>query len=228
MARSAAAVPVLLLALHPFNAAAQTPARRPNMQQIADGLGVRCTYCHVEVEGRTDYRADHPMKRIARVMIAMTADINAAIASAVLKSDADMHTVTCMTCHRGVTDPRPIDDILTQIIDRDTPEAAIAKYRELRAKYFGHDSYDFSEMMLLRVAQRYVERVPSTAMAIAKLNLEFFPASASSYVVMGIASTRMLDDRTAIGYFERALEMEPANGVAQGYLEQLRQYQKRK
>lgn len=215
------------LNIHSSNAAAQPPARRPNMQQMAEALGVRCTYCHTESKGGTDYRDDHPMKRIARVMIAMTSDINTAIASAVLKPEGEVRRVTCMTCHRGVADPRPIDDILVETIDRETPDAAIARYRALRGKYFGRDSYDFSEMMLLRVAQRYTERTPSTAIALARVNLEFFPRSGSTYVVMGVASTRMLDDRTAITYFEKALEIEPSNGVAQGYLEQLRQYQKK-
>ena len=39
------------------------------MRGFSRTLGVRCTYCHVEVNGGTDYRADHPMKRIARVMV---------------------------------------------------------------------------------------------------------------------------------------------------------------
>src|SRR5262245_32323082 len=128
------------LNLHSSIAAAQAPARRPNMQAMAEALGVRCTYCHTERKGGTDYRDDHPMKRIARVMIAMTSDINAAVASAVLKPEGEVRTVTCMTCHRGLADPRPIDDILIEAIDRETPDAAIAKYRDLRTKYFARDS----------------------------------------------------------------------------------------
>ena len=57
-----------------------------------------------------------------------------------------------------------------------------------------------------------------------RTNLEFYPSSAESYVLMAVAETRRFDDGAATQYLEKALTLNPAHGLAQGYLSQLRQY----
>jgi chorismate mutase len=225
---------LLLLAWAAAVQAQTPPARprtpRPNMQAMNEALGVKCAYCHVPADRRPDeldYRSDaNPKKRIARMMVAMTADINASIPAAVLKSTEDSTVVTCATCHRGVPDPRPLAEILARAIEQDGLEEGVIRYRALRARYFGRDAYDFSERTLLTVAQRLVERAPESALALMRMNLEFNPASADSYVMMAHAETRRLDDRAAIVHLEKALELSPDHGLAQGFLAQLRQFTK--
>lgn len=221
-------------------APAQTaPARprtpRPNMQAMNEALGVTCAYCHVPAGSRPptgrpdelDYRSEaNPRKRIARMMLAMTADINASIPAAVLKSTEDSTVVTCATCHRGVPDPRPLAEVITRTVEQEGPEAGVLRYRELRSRYFGRDAYDFSERTLLMVAQKLVDRAPEAALALMRLNLEFHPASVDSYVMMAQAETRRFDDRAAIVHLEKALEINPDHGLAQGFLAQLRQFTK--
>jgi tetratricopeptide (TPR) repeat protein len=201
---------------------------RPNMQLIAEALGVKCAYCHVEAPGTAaglDFKSDaNPKKRIARMMIAMTADINASIPVATLKPAGEAMTVHCMTCHRGLADPRPLHHILLATLQDGTVDVTIARYRELRERYFGRDSYDFSERTLIRLAQEILERGPSAAVALLRTNLEFYPRSVDSYIVMAQAYTRTLQDETAIECLEKALEIVPEHGIAQGYLLQLRQY----
>ncbi len=67
----------------------------PAMQFMSAALGVDCEYCHVDREPEKD---DKKEKKIARKMIAMTLAIN--------QNNFDGRLeVTCMSCHRGTTDP---------------------------------------------------------------------------------------------------------------------------
>jgi hypothetical protein len=64
------------------------------MRQAATGLGVMCTFCHVD-----DRSSDEkPTKLMARNMFAMTKEINQKF------PDGKVH-VTCFTCHRGAEEP---------------------------------------------------------------------------------------------------------------------------
>jgi hypothetical protein len=79
------------------------------MNALADSLGVRCDYCHVQaapdftrtpsnVGGWLWARDDKPQKRTALEMMRMVADLN----SGPFKGDT---RITCYTCHRGSTQP---------------------------------------------------------------------------------------------------------------------------
>ena len=104
---------------------------------------------------------------------------------------------------------------------RQGPEAAANLYRDLRTKYYGSNSYDFSEATLLFVADRLAQSRAAVAIAIADLNLEFYPKSWRSYLAKGIAQSRRLDTTPeAVDSFKKALEIDPENGVVQGWLAQ--------
>jgi Photosynthetic reaction centre cytochrome C subunit len=86
---------------------------RAIMEDWTDALGADCSTCHVrdvanpEPGGRPryDYADDSKQeKRTARVMYAMTADINTRYVSTVPNSGAP---VTCGSCHRGHLSPEP-------------------------------------------------------------------------------------------------------------------------
>jgi Tfp pilus assembly protein PilF len=61
-----------------------------------------------------------------------------------------------------------------------------------------------------------------------QMNLDWRPLSAVSYVVMAYAYTRKFDDEAAIPLLQKALEIDPENGAAKGYLYQLQQFQRRR
>jgi hypothetical protein len=103
-----------------------------NMQSIAQGLGVKCEYCHTGQRGQPS-----PKQDIARAMIAMTREINTKIVAATGKPPNEATRVTCITCHRGVAIPGQLSDIVTKTALRDGPEMAVAQYRELRGQYYG-------------------------------------------------------------------------------------------
>jgi hypothetical protein len=128
-----------------------------------------------------------------------------------------------VTCHRGVAIPRQLTDIITRAALQQGPEAAASIYRDLRTRYYGRQAYDFSEDALLGVADRLVQGRPAAALALAELNLEFNPTSARSYLIKGIAQTRQFDDAAAVVSFKKSLELDPTNGVTQGWLIQTEQ-----
>lgn len=50
-------------------------------------------------------------------------------------------TVSCATCHRGITRPRSLIDELLLGYRKGGASAAAARFRELRERYYGGDAY---------------------------------------------------------------------------------------
>lgn len=202
-------------------AAQHTKPPLPDMQQIAADLGVECSYCHGQ--GPTNPPAltatGKPRLAVALDMIVMTAELDARVQGATGKAANQAVRVRCVTCHRGVPIPRPLQDIVWQTTLEQGPEAAAAQYRELRARFHGRQSYDFGEGTLLIVADRLAQIRPAQAITLAKLNLEFFPQSARSYVTLAIAESRT-DLAAAIATMKKALELDPTNALERGRLSQ--------
>jgi hypothetical protein len=161
-------------------------------------------------------------------MIAMTRDLNAKIVAATGKPINEVTRVTCITCHRGVAVPGQLSDIIAKTAVQKGPQAAVSQYRDLRDQYYGHQAYDFAEDTLLTAAAQIVRVKPESSIPILQLNLEFYPQSVRSYTQIAYAYTRSLNDEAAIATLEKALEIEPENGVVKGQLEQLKGYRRRK
>ena len=68
---------------------------------------------------------------------------------------------------------------------------------------------------------------PDDGIAVLKLNLEYNPKSAKGWADLGYAYTRKLDDDNAIASYEKALALEPNNGIVEGQLAQLKSYRKK-
>jgi len=232
------------------------------MQQFTRGLGVACTYCHVEqtaplltVEEQQAAQAaaaanpqqagrgrgrgrgrggpqmdfasdDRRQKKIARAMLAMTNDINAKIEAAVHASTAQPREavhVQCMTCHRGVTNPEQLSNLLRQTMLGKGEGAAVAQYRELRQRYLDTSAYDFREPVLLELGRESLAtHKPDDAVAWLQLNVEFFPQSAASFVELAKAHVVKRDRDSAIADLTKALAIDPANADAKRQLRDLR------
>jgi tetratricopeptide (TPR) repeat protein len=210
------------------------PAQTANMQEIAQGLGVKCEYCHAGMgRGAGPSAAEAPSQppsriEIGRAMIAMTREINEKILQATGKPATEATRVTCITCHRGVPIPGQLSDIIAKTTIKKGPDEAVAQYRDLRARYYGGQSYDFGEETLLASAQQVVRVKPASSIPLLQLNLEFYPKSVRSYAQIAFAYTRDLNDEAAITALEKALEIEPDNGQIRGQLEQLKSYRRRR
>lgn len=72
------------------------------MKAQAKALDVECDYCHDVPDMASDA---NPKKKIAREMMKMTMEINGRWLKDL--KDADKHPVTCNTCHRGSSEPKP-------------------------------------------------------------------------------------------------------------------------
>jgi hypothetical protein len=220
------------------------------MQRFTQALGVQCTYCHVQAapelltpeqaaaaqaQGRgrgrgqgpppMDFAADDkPPKHIARAMISLTNDINGRLSSRAGPAAPDGVRVQCVTCHRGVTIPRQLADMLSETMLTKGDGAAIALYRDLRQKYYGGQAYDFRESVLLSLAQQALAaNKPDDALAFLRLNLEFYPGSVGSYLALADAHTRKRDRAAVRQDLEKALEFDPENTTVQGRLNALKE-----
>jgi len=196
------------------------------MQAIAASLGVQCNYCHVQEGrgGRNDFATDEkPTKKAARGMMLLTREINTKLPAAVTKSPEAATRVGCATCHRGVPIPKQITDIVTEAAANGGPTAGLAKFRELREKFYGGQSYDFSETGLLQVAQRAnAASKADDALAYLQANLEYYPKSSRSYLLMSQIHDAKGDKTAAIKDLEKAVELDPNNAQAKMQLENLK------
>ena len=130
--------------------------------------------------------------------------------------------VLCSSCHRGLPIPRSIADEVTDV-STNGGAAGLAKFRELRAKYFGGQQYDFTENALLGIAQRSMTaKNPNDAIAYLQANLEYYPKSARTYQALAQARNANGDKRGAINDLAKAVELDPANAQVRNQLQQLR------
>jgi len=205
---------------------ADTPRQQviQTMQGFTQGLGVRCEFCHVDEPGHQDFAADDKrVKKVAREMMKLTADLNTKIPAAVSKSATDATRVQCATCHRGVAIPRQLTEILTDTMTASGMPAAATQFRELRKQYFGGQSYDFSEGSLTTLAQRANQAgKPDDALSWLQLNLEFYPQSTRSYLLMSNVYATKKDMANAIKSAEKAVEIDPQSAQAKQQLERLK------
>lgn len=198
------------------------------MRRFAIGLGVRCHYCHVGAEGQPladfDFVSDDkPEKRTARQMLRMVAEINQQHLAGLEGRRQPQVDVSCVTCHRGQARPVLIEDALKQAVIEGGSAAGLAKYRELRQRYYGSHTYDFREFVLVSVAQDLWEiDEREAAIALAVLNLEFFPESGSTHTLLGQAYAEIGESEKAAAHLQKALEINPRNAVARQALDALK------
>lgn len=198
------------------------------MQGFVQALGVQsaggCGYCHVGTAPAFDFASDtKPAKTVARKMILMSREITAKLPDVTGKPAAEVTRLRCATCHRGVAIPKLLPDILTETAAKSGTASAVQQYRELRTKYYGGQSYDFSENALVAAAVPLINgNKPDDAITWLQLNAEFYPKSSSTYAALGQAYAKKSETQNAIKSFEKAVELDPNNQNAKRQLEQLK------
>ena len=171
-----------------------------------------------------DYAADDKRTKLtARVMLAMTRDINATLASALKKPAADITRVECATCHRGVPVPAQLSDVLRQTMLGKGEGAAVVQYRELRQQYLDSGAYDFRESTLVDLARESLSTIkPDDALAWLQLNAEFYPKSVTTYLELSRAHLAKRDRESAVADLTKALSFDPGSSEAKRELDRLR------
>lgn len=175
------------------------------MAGFTRALGVRCTYCHVGEEGQPlatfDFASDDkPAKRKARRMIDMVEAINGRHLAGLAARIEPRLDVECFTCHRGVTEPRRLQDALLEAHAAAGLDSTIARYRELRDRYYGRAAYDFGEVALVDVANRVsAEANLADAVRLHALNVEMNPESRFARQQHAIAALRHAFTEDGVG-----------------------------
>ncbi len=233
--------------LVPLGLAAQAPGRFPpeslvnvqvfprttpviqvvgTMRNITGALGVRCQYCHVGEEGmpleRFDFASDERRnKLVARQMMRMVQEINRRVDTIPERRTPPVE-VTCTTCHRGVTRPVALVDLLSHAATTAGVDSAARAYRALRQAYFGQAAYDFGESTLNIVAGRLGRaRRFDDALVLARLNDEFFPQASSVPFTLGEIHLMRGDTAQAVQQYQAALQRNANDGQARARLRQL-------
>ena len=196
------------------------------MRGFSGALGVRCTHCHVGQESdprSMDFASDDKdEKKTSREMLKMTEAINADYIKKISGDDPDAN-VMCMTCHRGQKHPpRPLDAVLSDAVAKEGVDAAVAKYKQLRSESLEAGIYDFRDTTLLSVARRLrEEKKADQSLAMVKSTVDLFPNSANAAAALGMALLDSGDRAGAKTQFDRALQIDPKNGMAQQGLKRL-------
>ena len=194
------------------------------MQNFTAALGVGCEHCHVEKEGAPpDFASDDKKEKdMARAMMKIAQDLNARLPKDLGVPAEDLTRIGCITCHRGVPEPKQIGEILSKTSKDKGFSAASAQYTELKTKYYGAQAYDFSETGLIATARPLIQQNRNDeAIQFLQLNLTMFPKSAASWVTIAQAQQGKKDNAAALAAVQKALEIDPKNAAATRMLGQL-------
>jgi len=163
-----------------------------------------------------DFASDEkPAKKTAREMLRMVTDIDSRLPARLGKPSTSTTRVECVTCHRGVTQPEQLSDLLRRTMLTKGDGAAVAMYRDLRQRYYGSQAYDFRESVLLALGEESLAAGKhDDAVAWLQLNVEFYPKSVSSFRALSRAHLRQRDPAAAVRDLERVLELEPGDADA--------------
>ena len=197
------------------------------MAGFTRALGVRCTYCHVGSESvpldKYDFVSDSlPAKRKAREMLRMVSAINGDHLAKLPERRTPAIVVTCATCHRGITQPRPLQQVLLTAYDVGGADSVDATYRRLRQQYYGRAAYDFGEVPLADVAAGVRARSLADAVRLHKLNIEFSPTSGFALRQAASAELAQGDTASAVAALRKALELNANDSQAKTALEALK------
>ncbi len=195
-----------------------TEELRTVMFSFSDALGVNCIHCHVAEDWHDfstyDFASDsNQRKETARLMIRMVNDINGRHLTKV-KRDKDVEgvQVNCATCHSGRERPESLDDIFSSLYAKEGVRAVVDKYEELRAKYYGKGTYDFSENTLNRFGYELLgQNKLQDAIDIFQLNVKMNPQASNPYDSLAEAHMKAGNTWLAIINYSRSVELDPSN-----------------
>jgi tetratricopeptide (TPR) repeat protein len=192
---------------------------RPVMVGFTRALGVRCTYCHTGEEGKPlstyDFASDaNPNKDRTREMLRMLGSINEHLRK-IQPSGPTRVNMWCHTCHQGRPRPATLEEELNEAYTRSGLPAALARYRELRERFYGKGGYDFSERTLNGLAYELLAKKDyDGAIAIFRLNLSEFPQSSNVWDSLAEAYLAAGKNQLAEIYYRKSLEVDPQNDNA--------------
>ncbi|MCB1049436.1 MAG: c-type cytochrome [Acidobacteria bacterium] len=197
------------------------------MKSFTQSLGVRCNFCHVGEPGKPlssyDFASDEPEhKEIARHMMKMVSDLNQNYFNPEKQAQAPQR-VNCQTCHHGLAEPKTLTQVLNRTFEKKGIDETVATYKKLKDRYYGRDSFDFSERSLLIFAEDLTTQQKwDEAITILKLNAEVYPEGTMTYTFLGECFAQKGDTAAAKQAYEKAVSLDPENREAKEALEKLK------
>lgn len=237
-------LPALLLIACPVTVLAQGPGKFPpdslvntkiiphstpvqqvigTMRNFTSDLGVRCPFCHVGQEGTPLSQFDFPSdkkrtKLVARQMMAMVQEINRRLDTIPARPEFVVE-VTCATCHRGVSRPAPLWQVMVDAVNAGGVDSATRAYRALRERYYGRGAYDFGESSLNIAAFRLARaNRAADGLSLLTFNEGLYPGSSGMAVFRGNIYLVRNDTAAAAAAFREAIRRDTANAEARGRL----------
>jgi tetratricopeptide (TPR) repeat protein len=151
----------------------------------------------------------------------MTDEINTKLLAPIPHSELNLK-VTCFTCHSGLALPETIEARVLRNVKTGGASAAVADYRTVREQYYGSAAYNFKEQPLVEVASSLREGGQfEAAVAISKLNLEFYPESGQSKLGLAEAYFGLGDTKNARPLYEAMLKARPGAKNVQARLDEI-------
>ena len=200
------------------------------MRGFAGDLGVRCQYCHVVPAGANantlqgvDFKSDDKIeKKKARQMMKMVHTINTTLLPDVPSRSNPPVNVRCVTCHRLSPVPKTLDRVLTEALEKDGLDSAVARYRQLREQTLVQGRYNFAEPTLNVLAEQLVAAGKTTeAIRFLEVNQEFNPSSAQIDFLIGEVHRARGEKDQAIARYRKALEKAPNHQQAARRLQEI-------
>ncbi len=185
------------------------------MRSFTFATGLRCEGCHVMGEDGSFRGArfdldDKLPKRQARYMLEMVNRLNDQILPGLPERDSPALQVECKMCHRGIRKPYLLRTELRGVIETDGAEAAVARYRELRADAMDDGVYDFGVWELNELARQLeADGRVAEAARVLELNEEFHPRDASIPRTLGPLYETLGRTEDAVAAYRRALGLNP-------------------
>jgi hypothetical protein len=193
------------------------------MRGFVFALNVRCPFCHVQKADESfDYPADDKdTKKTARIMLQMVATINHDYVSKIGKTTPVQ--VECVTCHRGLTQPRPMGAVLAEAMEKQGIEKTIVMYNDLRKQYYGSGQYDFGETPLNQLTESLLKKDRNKeAVAIMEMNFAAnSPDSVWAYHMLAMAHEANGEIDKAKADYRKVVELHPDDSWAKEQIESL-------
>jgi Photosynthetic reaction centre cytochrome C subunit/Tetratricopeptide repeat len=213
--------PLTNLKIYPKDIA--RPELIATMQGFVRQLGVQaqggCAYCHAGTAPQLDYASDaNPKKDVARRMILMSREITGKLPEVTGKPAAQITSLRCATCHRGMPVPKVTEVALTDAAAKGGAAAAVQQYKDTRKQ-----ALDYNENALVAYATTLINGDKADdALTVLQANAELDPSHAPTYAAMAQAYAKKSDKDNQIKMLEKAVQLDPNNQQLKRALDQLK------
>lgn len=193
------------------------------MRDFAFALNVRCPYCHVQkADMKMDFASDDKdPKKTTRIMLQMVTAINHDYVSKI--GEPSPVQVECATCHRGLTQPRLLNAVLAETIEKQGIDGAIKQYHDLRSQYYGTGQYDFGMTPLNQLTESLLAKSKNKE-AVAVMEMNFAannPTDVWSYHMLAMSHQANGEIEKAKADYSKVFELHPDDSWAKQQLDAL-------